>query len=120
MRGAPMREVRGSRSKVTRHTLLLGVAAVTLLTAVTGAQAPQTVPPPGRSAQPQPIVPIAVSALTATPDKYIGTSVTLTAAVEQRYGPTAFSIDQDRTRSAADVLVLASVLTAAVEPNSYV
>ena len=83
-------------------------------------------PPPapaGRGAQPapQPIRPIPVSALTANPDLFVGSPVSLTAAVEQRYGATAFSIDQDRTKSAAqDVLVLAAFLNAPVEPNSYV
>ena len=48
-------------------------------------------------------------------------TVTLTAAVEQRYGATAFSVDQDRAKSAAqDVLVLAPLLNAPVEPNGYV
>jgi cytochrome c556 len=85
-------------------------------------QTPPVQPPPaGRGApQPQPIVPIAVSALIATPDKFIGGSVTLTAAVEQRYGATAFSVDQDRANPTPDVLVLAAVLTAPVETNSYV
>jgi cytochrome c556 len=78
-------------------------------------------PAGGRGPQPQPIRPVAVSALTANPDLYVGAPVTLTAAVEQRYGATAFSIDQDRTKTAAhDILVLAPVLTAPVEPNTYV
>jgi cytochrome c556 len=84
----------------------------------------QSQPPPapaGRAPQPQPIRPVAVSALTANPDLFVGGPVSLTAAVEQRYGASAFSIDQDRTKSAAqDVLVLAPVLTAPVEPNTYV
>jgi cytochrome c556 len=81
----------------------------------------QTPPPAGRGPQPQPIRPVAVSTLTANPDLFVGGPVSLTAAVEQRYGATAFSIDQDRTNSAAqDVLVLAPLLNAPVEPNSYV
>jgi cytochrome c556 len=83
------------------------------------AQAPPA--PGGRGTPPQPIKPVAVSALTANPDLFVGGPVTLTAAVEQRYGATAFSIDQDRTRSATqDVLVLAPLLNAPVEPNTYV
>ena len=93
-----------------------GLLGLILLT-----QAQPPAQPAGRGApQPQPIVPIAVSALVATPDKFVGSSVTLTASVEQRYGATAFSIDQDRAKSTADVLVLAAVLTAPVEANSYV
>jgi cytochrome c556 len=84
-------------------------------------QAPPPALPQGRGApQPQPIVPVAVSVLAAEPDRYVGATVSLTAAVDQRFGATAFSIDQDRTRTAADVLVLAPVLTAPVETNSYV
>jgi len=101
--------------------LTVSVWLVALVTAVQTPQPAQPAPPQGRGApQPQPIVPIAVSALTTTPDKFIGSSVTVTAAVEQRYGATAFSIDQDRAKSTADVLVLAPVLTAPVEVNSYV
>jgi cytochrome c556 len=65
-------------------------------------------------------VPTAVTVLTATPDKFVGTSVSLTAAVEERYGANAISIDQSRTKNGPDLLVLAPVLTAPVEPNAYV
>ncbi len=84
------------------------------------ATVPSQAPPQGRGAQPQPIVPVAVSVLAAAPDRFIGSTVTLTAAVEQRFGATAFSIDQDNTKTAPDVLVLAPVLTAPVEQNAYV
>jgi hypothetical protein len=97
-----------------------GAAAWAWVAVMSANQAPQGAPPQGRGAQPQPIVPVSVSVLTTLPDKYVGGPVSLTAAVEQRYGPTAFSIDQDSTKSTADVLVLAPVLTAPVEPNSYV
>jgi cytochrome c556 len=106
--------------------MILKIAAtmwIVTLVALTQAQppAPTQGTPAGRGApQPQPIVPIAVSALISTPDKFVGGSVTLTAAVEQTYGATAFSVDQDRAKSSTDVLVLAAVLTAPVEANSYV
>ena len=97
------------------------VLSVWILAVIALTQAQPPAQPAGRGAPPpQPIVPIAVSALVASPDKLIGSSVTLTAAVEQRYGATAFSVDQDRTKSMTDVLVLAPVLTAPVEANSYV
>jgi hypothetical protein len=47
-------------------------------------------------------------------------TVTLTAAGEQRYAGTAFSVDQDRSKTGADVLILAALLTAPVEPRAYV
>jgi len=102
--------------------VLVTIAAAALSAATLASQAPQTTAPPaqGRGGPPQPVVPTAVSVLVATPDKFVGTSVSLTAAVEQRYGATAFSIDQNKTTSGPDVLVLAPVLTAPVEANAYV
>jgi len=114
---------------------LIVAGAWTWITAIALAQVPQTPPqtpaqmPPtqvpaaqgrGGQPQPQPILPVAVSSLVTTPDSYIGRTVTLTAAVEQRFGATAFSIDQDAKKTGAEILVLAAVLTAPVEPNSYV
>ena len=88
---------------------------------VQGQPAQGQAPTGGRGPQPQPIRPVAVSALTANPDLFVGGTVSLTAAVEQRYGAAAFSIDQDRTKSAEqDILVLAPLLNAPVEPNTYV
>ena len=105
-------------------------AALVLLTTVSvvGMQAqqppPSTAPglPAGRGARPpQALVPVAASTLAANPDSFLGMTVTLTAAVDQRYGGTAFTVDQDRAKSAGqDVLVLAPLLNAPVEPNAYV
>jgi hypothetical protein len=98
-----------------------GSALMWLAATVFSQSAPPQAPPGGRGPQPQPIRPVAVSALIANPGLFVGGPVTLTAAVEQRYGAAAFSIDQDRAKSAAqDVLVLAPILNAPVEPNSYV
>jgi cytochrome c556 len=78
-------------------------------------------PAGGRGRGPQALVPVAASTLAASPDQFVGMTVTLTAAVEQRYGGTAFSIDQDRAASAGqDILVLAPLLNAPVEMNAYV
>lgn len=98
-------------------TLPATIGTLLVCAATVATQAPQPQPP---ARTPQPTLPLAVSVLAATPDRYIGSTVTLTAAVEQRYGATAFSIDQDRTTSKPDVLVLAPILTAPVEPNTYV
>src|SRR6266545_3792094 len=103
------------RMKVKR---LAGTAAALVLLAVSvaGTQAPQA--PPRRP--PQALVPVAASTLAANPDQFVGMTVTVTAPVDQRYGGTAFSVDQDRAKSAADVLVLAPLLNAPVELNAYV
>ena len=96
----------------------MGLGVVTLASQGTGGSAAQPAP---AARAPQPILPIAVSVLAAKPDKYVGGMISLTAAVDQRFGATAFSIVQGRAgKPSADVLVLASVLTAPVEPGAYV
>jgi hypothetical protein len=101
----------------------LKIAAIGLSVVLIGAirSQPQT-PPAGRA--PQPILPVAVSTLTTTPDKYIGGMVSLTAAVDQRFGANAFSVVQGRAKGSGDgprdLLVLAAVLTSPVESGAYV
>jgi len=80
--------------------------------------APPTAVPAG---QPRPAVPVATSALVAHPDRFAGSIVSLTAAVTQVFGPTAFAVAQANQKDrGADVLVVAAVLTAPVQPGSYV
>src|SRR5947207_853814 len=99
------------------------VKLVLLAIFLAGIQAPQA-PPAGtgqRGRAPQALVPVAASTLAAHPDQFLGMTVTLTAAVDQTYGGTAFSVDQDKSKSAGqDVLILAPLLNAPVEPNGYV
>src|SRR2546422_3407295 len=100
------------------------VKLVLLAVSLAGIQATQAPPPAGtgqRGRPPQALVPVAASTLAANPDQFVGMTVTLTAAVDQTYGGTAFSVDQDKSKSAGqDVLVLAPLLNAPVEPNGYV
>jgi cytochrome c556 len=116
------------RMKVTSFA---GVTAIAVAMALGGFQAPPAAPPAGqvpapvagtaRGRGPQALVPVAASTLAANPDQYVGMTVTVTAPVDQRYGSAAFSVDQDRAKSAGqDVLVLAPLLNAPVEPNAYV
>jgi len=66
-------------------------------------------------------VPLAASTLAANPEAYYGENVTVTAAVEQTLSKSAFSMDQDKTRSTGkEVLVVAPTMTGTVDPNSYV
>jgi hypothetical protein len=95
------------------------VKLVVLAVSLAGVQATQAPPAAPRPA-PQPLVPIAASTLAANPEGYIGRTVTVTAPVDQRFGSTAFSVDQDAKSSGPDVLVLAPLLNAPVEPNAYV
>ena len=81
------------------------------------AQQPQQPPP----APPKPLVPVAASTLAAAPDQFYGEPVSLAGTIEQNLSRTAFSVDQDRTKSTGkDVLVLAPNLQRQVDPNTYV
>lgn len=78
-------------------------------------------PAPAQAAPGKPLVPLAASTLATHPDTYYGDTVTVTAAVEQKAGDTAFSIDQDPTKSTGkDVLIVAPRLNAPVDANTYV
>jgi len=81
------------------------------------AQQPAPVPAPA----PKPLVPVAASTLATDPTPFIGQTVTLMAAVEQRISPAAFTVDQDRTRSMGqEVLILTRGLHGAIAPDTYV
>jgi cytochrome c556 len=99
----------------------MNVKAVVFLAISMAAGLTSQAPAPQRGRPPQPLVPVAASTLAANPDAFVGMTVTLTAPVEQTYGGTAFSVDQNRAaREAQDVLILAPLLNAPVEPNGYV
>jgi cytochrome c556 len=88
--------------------------AVASLVAVR-AQEPAPAPPP------KPLVPVTASTLARDPASFLGQTVTLMAAVEQRVSAAAFSVDQDKTKSTGhDVLILTRALHGAVTPNAYV
>jgi hypothetical protein len=78
-------------------------------------------PDAAKAPPPKPLVPVVASTVAANPDAYYGEHVTMTATVDQILSPTSFSMDQDRTKSTGqDVLVLAPRLNEPVELNSYV
>jgi hypothetical protein len=114
-------------------------AAVILFASLAALSAQQQQPPaqpPAGAAQPpaapaapaappapaaKPFVPLAASTLAAHPESYYGENVTVTAAVEQTISKTSFSLDQDKTKSTGnEVLVLAPTMTGTVDANSYV
>ena len=101
-----------------RSTARIALAALLAALPVgSDSQAPAQSPAPA----PRPIVPVAASTLARNPQPFYGEVVSVTAAVERQLSSTAFSVDQDRTKSAGqDVLVIAPRLTALVEPNTYV
>src|SRR5262249_15878970 len=117
---SPRSEVRGPRFEI-RGPMATRTLAATLLVVLAQQQQPATppttVPPPP---QPKPAGPVATTTLTAHADQYAGATVSLTAAVAQVYGTTAFSVAQASQKDRADVLVVAPILTAPVQPGSYV
>jgi hypothetical protein len=76
---------------------------------------PGTLPPPTRA-----IVPVAASSVAAKPDQWVGEYVAMTGVVEASVGKMAFTVDQDKTKAAPDVLVLAQRLSDPVVQNTYV
>jgi hypothetical protein len=106
----------------TKSTAIVGAFAlaglVTALTVTTSGQAPQA-PPAGTP--PKPLVPVAASSVATNPTPYIGEYVTMTGAVEANLTKTAFSVDQDKTKTTGkEVLVIAPSLQEATEQNGYV
>ncbi|HEY7289361.1 MAG TPA: hypothetical protein VH583_05945 [Vicinamibacterales bacterium] len=75
----------------------------------------------GRSGAPaKPIVPVAASTVVNNPDPYLGQYISLTAAVEQPLTKTTFSVDQSKTTSGKDILIIAPTMTGTVDANAYV
>ncbi len=112
-------------SRSTRSTVIAaGVILTAFLASLTGliAQAPGgQAPPPPANTPPKPLVPVAASSIAANPDIYVNEYVTMTAAVEANLSKTAFSVDQDKTKSTGkEVLVLAPTLQSATDLNTYV
>lgn len=94
----------------------MALCAVLMLTAASPAARQGSASPP-----PKPLVPVTASSLAMDPDAYYGLSVSLMAAVDQRFSRTVFSVDQDKTRNTGqDVLILAPTLSGDVDLNSYV
>lgn len=78
-------------------------------------------PPANQPPPPRPAVPAAASSIADRPDAFYGQMVTVYATVEKSLTPTAFTLDQDRTKSTGkEVIVLAPRLHEPVEPNTYV
>ena len=84
---------------------------------------PQAQPqqPPAPGTPPKPLIPLAASTLGANATPYYGEYVTVSGAVEATLSKSAFSIDQDKTKSTGqEVLVLAPILNEPVVANTYV
>ena len=85
-----------------------------------GAQGNQTPAAPA-PAPPRPAIPAAASSIADKPESFYGQNVTVYATVEKQLTPTAFTLDQDTTKSTGkEVIVLAPRLHEKVEPNTYI
>jgi hypothetical protein len=107
----------------TKSTTIVAACAlaafVTSVAANIEAQGPPQAPPAGTP--PKPLVPVAASTVANNPDQYVNEYVTLTATVESNLSKTAFSVDQDKTKSTGkEVLVLAPNLQKPTDANQYV
>lgn len=79
-------------------------------------------PPDGAAPPAKPYIPVPTTSLATNPDPYIGSNVTLTAAVDTVLSKSAFAIDQrvKNAPSGHELLVLAPILNGPVEPSKYV
>jgi hypothetical protein len=112
-----MRRSTKSTLTVGSIALLSYVFSVTPKTARPGGQAPA--PPAGTP--PKPLVPVAASSVARNPEPYVGEYVTMTATVESNLSKTGFALDQDKTKTTGqEVLVLAPNLQKPADQNSYV
>jgi cytochrome c556 len=81
----------------------------------------QTPAAPAGPAAPRPAIPAAASSIADKPETFYGQNVTVYATVEKQLTATAFTLDQDKSKSTGkEVIVLAPRLHEKVEPNTYV
>lgn len=135
-------KIRCSSSPCGRGIALVAAVAAVGSLAVVGAQQPpaqagqnpaapagQTAAAPAAPATPavptlpaptKAIVPVAASSVAAKPDQWVGEYVALTGIVDASLGEKAFTVDQDKTKSAPDVLVLSHRMSDPVAVNTYV
>jgi len=101
-----------------RHSYTVATASVVLFAATLALKAQQA--PPAQAGA-KPLVPMTASSLLRNPQAHIGDNVSLMATVDTVLSKTAFTVDQDATKTAAlTLLVLAPTLTAAPDVNGYV
>lgn len=136
-----MKSVRSTPSRRRGLAAVMSAAAIASLT-LASAQQPSTAkpaPPAGQAptapatpaapavpavptlpAPTRAIVPVAASSVAAKPDQWYGEYVAMTGAVEATVGKMAFTVDQDRTKSTPDVLVLAQRMSDPIVANTSV
>jgi len=110
---------RSTKSTVIVAAIALAAFVTSYTANIEGQGPPQA--PPAAGTPPKPLVPVAASSVAANPDQYVNEYVTMTATVESNLTKTAFSVDQDKTKSTGkEVLVLAPSLQKQADANAYV
>ena len=114
----------------TAFTVLLASGAVPYAQRPQGAGNGTPAAPAGQGAggggQPaapaaKPLMPVAASSIGMRPDAYYGQNVTIYGIVDQALTPTAFAIDQDKTKSTGkEIIVVAPRLHERVVLNEYI
>jgi hypothetical protein len=85
------------------------------------AQPAGAAPAGGGAPAPRAALPAAASTIAAKPESFYGQYVTVYAAVEKSLSPTVFSVDQDKSKTTGqELIVVAPRLHEPVEANSYV
>jgi hypothetical protein len=94
-----------------------GLAALAVAAASLVAVRAQQAPAPAV----RPMIPAAASSVASHPDDFYGSNVSLMAAVETVLSKTAFTVDQDKTRTTGkEILVFAPTMSGIVVANAYV
>jgi len=102
-----------SRNRAGAAAVALSAALLMLSLTLRAAQAPAG---GGRGA----MVPMTASSILRNPDAHVGETVSMMATVEAIVSKTAFTMDQDKTKSTGqELLVIAPGLTNAPEKNAY-
>ena len=66
------------------------------------------------------MVPMTASTIARNPAAHMGENVSMMAAVEAQLSKTVFTVDQDKTKTGQEVLIIAPTLQTAPELNAYV
>ena len=66
------------------------------------------------------MVPMTASTIARNPAAHMGETVSMMAAVEAQLSKTVFTVDQDKTKTGQEVLIIAPTLQTAPELNAYV
>ena len=66
------------------------------------------------------MVPMTASTIVRNPAAHMGETVSMMAPVEAQLSKTVFTVDQDRTKTGPEVLIIAPTLQTAPEANAYV